>query len=171
MPWYRIFANHGPGHQSTTEYYHWHDKPLVTKEDRKEAWESVFDDPRYDWPIGDVELCERLPQHILDEKIVGFESSIDRAYKMLTVLRETPTKPVICVRYEINSDAPDSAITSGYQARLMNEPSVIGPKRQKKDEAVDALLQMFRRENRKVRKAKSGGIRYSRRSDYAVITR
>jgi hypothetical protein len=166
MPWYRIFANHGPGHQSSTEFYCWYEKPLDTKEKRKEAWETAFDDVRYDWPIGDVELVDKLPQHIHDEKIASFQLDIAHAYKMLGVLKDTLTKPVICVRFEVVPGGEN-----GYQARLMDKPDVVGPIKPKRDEAVDALLAVFRRENRKVFKAKKGATRYSRRSDYAVIAR
>jgi hypothetical protein len=177
MPWYRIFADHGPGHQSSTEFYRFYSAPLDTKQKRRDVWEEVFDDGRYDYPIGDVELCEKLPQHIYDEKVSGFHSSIEYATKMLDVMRKTETKPVIAVRLETfwavsKACNPRTAgMVTGFQARLLAEPTVVGPMKPKRDEAVNALLSIFRRENRKVRQAKKGATRYSRRSDYAVISR
>jgi hypothetical protein len=170
MPWYRIYANHGPGHQSSTEFYRWYEKPLDTKDKRKEAWEEEFA-YNYDWPIGDVELCDKLPQHIHDNKIKGFQSDIEHAHRMLDVLRGTPTKPVICVRFVVKPGLPGKKPTMGFQACLMSEPDVLGPMRPGKDEAVDALLSTFRRENRRVRQEKKGATRHSRRKDYAVIVR
>jgi hypothetical protein len=179
MPWYRIYASHGPGHQSSTEFYRYYSAVLDTKQKRKDAWDEAFDDGRYDWPIGDVELCERLPQHIHDEKVTGFESSIRHAYNMLEVLRKTDTKPVIAVRLEVKPPIKQGDTSfkqgdtsfSGFQARLLAEPTVLGPMKRTRDEAVDALLSVFRRENRKVMKAKKGATRYSRRKDYTVISR
>jgi len=168
MPWYRIFANHGPGHQSSTEFYCWYEKALDTKESRKDAWEESFE--RYDDAIGDVELVDRLPHHIREQKIEHCRAIIDHTRKMLSVLGNTLTKPVICVRFEIITHPSNPPVT-GYQARLMEEPNVRGPLKPKKDAAVDALLQMFRRENAKIRKVRKGATRYSRRSDYAVIVR
>ena len=166
MPWYRIFASYGPGHQSSDEHFRWYEKTLDTPA-AQEAWREIFEDGHYDWPVGGAELLAKLPQHIHDEKVNDFESSIDHAYKMLRVLRDTPTLPVICVRLEFTKTNKKT----GYQARLMAEPNVLGPIKNTRDEAVDALLEKFRREGRKVRREKKGAIRYSRRRDYAVIIR
>lgn len=170
MPWYRIFASHGPGHQSSTEFYRWYEQSLDTEEKKKAAWEAEFDNGHYfDWPIGDVELCGGLPQNIFEEKVEGFKSKIQYANRMLEVLRTTKVKPVIAVRFEIKPNG-GKPIT-GHQARLLAEPTVVGPMKPSRDEAVDALLSMFRRENRKIVKAKKGATRHSRRQDYAVIVR
>lgn len=176
MPWYRAFASHGPGHQSSTEFYRFYFDALDTKQKRKDAWDDAFDNGSYDCPCGDVELCEKLPQNVYDEKLAGFRSSIDYAHRMLEVMRNTPTKPVIAVRLETKVAVskpgnPTRAWVTGYQARLFAEPSVSGPLKPKREEAVNALLSMFRRENRKVLQAKKGATRHSRRRDYAVITR
>jgi hypothetical protein len=168
MPWYRIYASHGPGHQSSSEYYRYFAKSL-DKAGKKDAWDEIFDDGRHDWPIGDVELCERLPQNVYDEKIAGFQSSIEYANRMLEVMRKTDTKPVIAVRLEFKP-TPTGQQT-GFQARLLAEPAVLGPIKRTRGEAVNALLAVFRRENRKVRQAKKGATRYSRLRDYAVISR
>jgi hypothetical protein len=173
MPWYRIFASHGPGHQSSDEFYRWYETPLDTKEDKKNAWDVAFES--YDNATGDIELCDRLPHHIREEKIEDCRATIEHARRMLTVLGGTLTKPVICVRLEIvprkPSEKMDTGRDMGYQARLMAEPNVLGPIKPKKDEAVDALLSVFRRENRKIRRSRRGATRYSRRQDYAVIER
>jgi hypothetical protein len=176
MPWYRIFANHGPGHQSSTEFYRWYEEALATKQQREDAWEEAFGDGRYDWPIGDVELCDRLPHHIREQKIEGCRNTIEHARKMLNVLGNTLTKPVIAVKLVtevvgIDTVKGGNRVKTGFRARLLSEPTVEGPMRDKRDTAVDALLQRFRRENAKIRKARKGATRYSRRSDYAVIVR
>jgi hypothetical protein len=174
MPWYRIFANHGPGHQSSTEFYRWNDEPLTTKQQREDAWQEAFE--RYDDAIGDVELCDRLPHHIREQKIEGCRNTIEHARKMLNILGNTLTKPVIAVKLVTEPAGIDTVkgvnrFNTGFRARLLSEPSVEGPMRDKRDDAVDALLQRFRRENRKIRGARKGATRYSRRSDYAVIVR
>jgi hypothetical protein len=179
MPWYRIYADHGPGHQSSTEFYRWYSNPLDTKQKRKDAWEEWFDGScgQYDYPIGDVELVDRLPQHVYDEKVKAAHDAVSHAHSMMDILRKTQTKPVIAVRLETfwavsKATNPRTAgMVTGFQARLLAEPTVVGPLKKKRDEAVDALLSMFRRENRKIMKAKKGATRYSRKSDYAVISR
>lgn len=174
MPWYRIFANHGPGHQSSSEFYSFFEEPLTTKESRESAWQDAFD--RYDDAIGDVELVDKLPHHIREQKIEHCRAIIDHTRKMLSVLGNTLTKPVIAVKLVTEVVGIDTVkgvnrFTTGFRARLLSEPKVEGPLRDKRDAAVDALLQMFRRENAKIRKTRKGATRYSRRSDYAVITR
>src|SRR5271157_2547413 len=169
MPWYRIYAMHGPGHQSDSEFFRWYDAPL-TAGDKSDVFSDVFD--HYDDAIGDVELVAKLPQHIHDEKVSAAEASIQYGYKILGVLAKTETKPVIAVRYEIIAATKQGEKpTTGHQARLLAEPTVIGHLKPTRDQAVNSLLNVIRAANQRVVKAKKGATRYSKRSDYAVICR
>lgn len=165
MPWYRIYANHGPGHQSSTEFYRWFEKPLATKESRKDAWEGIFDDGRYDWPIGDVERVDRLPQHIYDEKVSGYWNSINHAKRMLTVLTNTKTMPVNAVRFEVVAPKkPGEKPVTGYRARCMPPTPIEGNLRPTRNGAILSLLS-------KLHVTKDGKSRRARKSDYVWITR
>jgi len=162
MPWYRIYANHGPGHQSSSEHYRFFEKPL-DKAGKKEAWHEIYDDGRHDWPIGDVELVDALPQHIHDSKVASTQASIQSANKMLKILSETKTKPVIAVRYEVTLREPGKKPETGYQARTLNG-SIIGAMKSTRDGAVRSLVA-------KLHVTEGGKTRKARKSDYAVIVR
>ena len=68
MPWYRIYASHGPGHQSNYEDYSYFERPLTTDAKRR-VWEGHAQS--LDCATGGVELARGLPAHILENKIVG----------------------------------------------------------------------------------------------------
>jgi hypothetical protein len=97
MPWYKIFCDSGPGHQSHHEFYHWEDKKL-TKQDKEYLWEEAFSDR--DWPIGDVILVNKLPLDYhkkmlsqIQEKIKSFKEDkkkeFSRLLARLNILRIT----------------------------------------------------------------------------------
>lgn len=153
MPWYRIFASFGPGHQSSSEHYRFFEKPL-DRAGKKDAWEELFDDGRHDWPIGDVELVDSLPQHIHEGKVESAHASIRSANKMLEILTKTKIKPVIAVRYEVTLRKPGEKPDTGYQARIL-DGHVLGPMKPTRDKAVNALLRKLK----------------AKKADYAVISR
>lgn len=117
MPWYRIFASHGPGHQSSSEHYRWFDKEL-DEQGRKDAWDEIFANERYDWPIGNVDKVKGLPAHILDGKLSNCRSEIEHAKKMIDVLQNTAIIPVIAVRLEFDhsSGKPESYYVARFYA-------------------------------------------------------
>jgi hypothetical protein len=85
MPWYKVFADHGPGHQSHTEFYTFERETL--KEDSREAlWQDHFDTGRYEWPIGGVKLVKKLPEQIRVSKLASYESKLKHDRFMLQVL-------------------------------------------------------------------------------------
>lgn len=57
MPWYKFHADHGPGHQSHTEFYRFYIEPL-DNESRKYVWDELFGDR--DWPIGGTRLVKNV---------------------------------------------------------------------------------------------------------------
>lgn len=93
MPWYKIFCNSGPGHQSYHEFFHWEDTPFTNKQ-KKDFWEDAFHDR--DYPIGKVVLLKALPADIRKFKIQQYERQrvdiVKRCDKLLSILRETPVK-------------------------------------------------------------------------------
>ena len=160
MPWYRIFANHGPGHQSSSEHYRFFAEPLRTKEQKKEAWEEIFASYDYDWPIGDVELVEKLPQHIHDQQVESFKRAVEHGHRMLDILANTKTKPVIAVRMEtevigINTVNGGNRVKTAYQARLLADEKVKGKLKPTREKAAAALIRQLK----------------GRKADYAVIIR
>lgn len=93
MPWYKVYCDSGPGHQSHHEFYHWEEKKL-TKAGKKDLWEESFQDR--DWPIGDVKMVKYLPHDVKDslilrtnERLVSVTKSSKR---LLEVLVGTPAK-------------------------------------------------------------------------------
>jgi hypothetical protein len=152
MPWYRIHANHGPGHQSSTEHYHYSKTP-INKVLQESMWHDYFDN--YDWPIGDCELVTSLPEHILASKIGCAKDTIKSQTAMLKVLRDTPSKPVIAVRiFFPNSFAGSKTPAPRFEARLWSNAAVtrVAPTR---DKAVRRLLRTLK----------------AKKKDYEVITR
>lgn len=145
MPWYLIYANHGPGHQSRSESYRYFEKPLKTRDEKRAVWEDEMG-TLYN-PIGKVLLVDGLPAHVLDSKMIGAQQSIEYYKKMLTVLASTRPIPVIAVRYECGT-------INAFQARLLNNEAVtaVGKTR---DKAVQALLRRLK----------------AKRKDYAVTSR
>lgn len=100
MPWYFVYANHGGGHMSHTEFYHWEDKKL-SKQELENLWHEYFDryDREYTWPIGAVRLLKKLP---IDVKKFRIESdkqklqSVQRSIRHeLAVLDQTPTSACV----------------------------------------------------------------------------
>lgn len=166
MPWYRIFASHGPGHQSSSEHYRWFEKEL-DKQGKEDAWEEIFANERYDWPIGDVEQVRGLPAHILEGKMSGCRSEIAHASKMLGVLQNTPIIPVIAVRLEFDhsSGKPESF----YEARFYL-PEAEGRGRGKTREL--AARNLVRQRNAAIRQRSAAkNARKMSVKDFAVIVR
>jgi len=145
MPWYRIHANHGPGHQSHMEFFDWFDKPL-DKKGRKAAWDNRFDTGRYDWPIGGVELMKGLPANVLEDKIAGAENSIKHCTRLLGILRErTASIPVILVQYNFDALRANDQKRS-FTARLWSDRTLLanGPSRK---QAVANLVRCLNKWN------------------------
>jgi hypothetical protein len=145
MPWYLIYANHGPGHQSRRESYLYFENPLKTRDQKKEIWECEMG-TLYD-PIGDVKEVAGLPAHMLKGRIAASKEAIAYHTRMLGILASTKTIPVIAVRYEFKP-------IDAFQARLLDNEEVRAEGKTR-DKAVNALL-------RKIK---------AKRKDYAVITR
>lgn len=87
MPWYKLEADHGPGHQSRTVKYVWRDEPMSMTEER-DAFEDAFDD--LNWPIGEVVKLGRLPKEVHPEMVERYERQGREASRMLKILVDTP---------------------------------------------------------------------------------
>lgn len=99
MPWYHIYASHGPGHQSSSGYYRWYDEKLSPDEE-KEIFEDLF--RGCDWPIGKVVLLKALPVDIKQSKIAEFtvrkKEVVEQCDKLLKILAVTPAKGCAHIR-------------------------------------------------------------------------
>jgi len=157
MPWYRIFANHGPGHQSSDEKFRYFDHVLTAKQ-RKEEWEEIFA-YNYNYPIGDVELLKGLPEHILTNKIQASKDGIDANKRMLLILAETQSIPVIAYKLDFDAMRVQGMNPTIYTARRLSDPSVTA-RGATKDKAVASLLRALRKSGKKVSKR-----------DFAIINR
>lgn len=96
MPWYKVYCDSGPGHQSHHEFYHWEEKKL-TREEQRELFEESFKDR--DWPIGDVKLLRFLPSDVKKAKITSVQGQlaaipeeIKRLKQFLEIINQTETK-------------------------------------------------------------------------------
>lgn len=144
MPWYKVFCDHGGGHQSHSEYYHWEDKKL-TKDDRRQIWEEAFND--LTWPIGDVILVSKLPLDYynkmlsgVQEKIKTFkEEKIKEYNKLLTrvvILKETEVGNCRHSNWRSDKDlivrCPDCNATRAYGKKWRKKKSCLTKKKSKK---------------------------------------
>lgn len=80
--WYRFYANHGPGHQSSSEFYKWLENG--TDEEMQECWEYFFGS--YEWPVGGWERVEKLPKDVVRTKLDHYQFQKDLAEKMIAIL-------------------------------------------------------------------------------------
>jgi hypothetical protein len=88
MPWYKIEANHGPGHQSHGVYYEWMEKP--TKQDKIDVFHKYFG--HTEWPEGSVRAVSKLPPKIAEQLANAYKTQLDHYKRLLRVLSKTPTK-------------------------------------------------------------------------------
>ena len=82
MPWYKIEADTGPGHQSHYTNYVWQDKRLTHKE-KVELFDDEFRDRE---AIGTIITVRRLPAKVRDHKIVMYKQRIENANRMIALL-------------------------------------------------------------------------------------
>ncbi len=89
MPWYKIEAHTGPGHQSRYLNYVWRDKRLAGQEAL-----LLFEDElehRTD-AVGSVVAVRRLPAKVRGQKIAMCRRCIEDANKMLAMLIPRPNR-------------------------------------------------------------------------------
>lgn len=155
MPWYRIYAHHGPGHQSNAEFYDFYEAKLNPGE-RQEAWRRRFEfNGNFDSPVGGVKLMKGLPAHILGYKIADTRYALRANATLLKVLKTTPAIPVIAVRLKFDAGKVS------FAARLLSDPTV-EIRGKTRTRAVRNLIDSLNKGNpRKV----------FRRKDFEVITR
>lgn len=89
MPWYKVEARTGPGHQSHYLNYLWQDKRLT----RQEALSLFEDELRHRAnPVGSVVAVRRLPAKVRDQKIAMYRGRIENASRMLAMLIPKPSR-------------------------------------------------------------------------------
>lgn len=88
--WYKVFARHGPGHQSSHTFYVPENHKLSRRELR-DLWENTFDS--YEYPIGNARSVKRLPSKELLYKIQSARGSIGWNRQVLANLLEMAAKP------------------------------------------------------------------------------
>jgi hypothetical protein len=84
MAWYKFEAQHGPGHQGYLVAYYWIEGS-PDKDDLKERWEDftcVMEDP-----VGHATKVKALPEDVRQQKINHYRFSMERAMKMLKILK------------------------------------------------------------------------------------
>ena len=86
MPWYRFYADHGPGHQGQTEKFAYYDESW-DEEDLQSEWDDWCQQNWLEDAIGDVELVKELPEEKRQEQIRKYRSRVQNAIKMLTILK------------------------------------------------------------------------------------
>jgi len=120
MSWYRVFASHGPGHQSSSEFFQFAAKKL-SAQGQKDLWHELFDGDSYDWLVGGVEHLNGLPEHVLASKKSDCSDSIKHANAMLAELRNTRSIPVIKTSWVFPYSADKS---KRFQAQLYSESNL-----------------------------------------------
>jgi len=88
MAWYRFIASHGPGHQSHSEEYQWLDNEALGEEINDKLLKELWDDwtEGYEWPIGKVELVDKLPEKAKQGLISKYKYEIEDAKEMLKII-------------------------------------------------------------------------------------
>jgi hypothetical protein len=89
MPWYRMKAQYGPGHQSGDFRYFWSGHRL-SHEEKQGVFENAYRE--HDWPIGCVRMVKALPKRVIERKIQHCEDGIKGAQQMLRILGRTPVR-------------------------------------------------------------------------------
>ena len=85
MPWYRLYADHGPGHQGQSEKYEFYGDGW-DEESLRELWQDWCHKDFLDDAIGDVELVKELPEKERQEQIEKYRNRIESDFKMLQIL-------------------------------------------------------------------------------------
>lgn len=87
MPWYRMEARHGPGHQGRDVEYEWSWEELSEPE-QKDAWVDWVTRNFWHESVGGVSPVEVLPQEVREEKIQYYRDLIEDAQEMLSILAQ-----------------------------------------------------------------------------------
>lgn len=125
MPWYKIEAQCGPGHQSHSVYYHFSRRRLKEPQ-RKELWSEKFEGR--DAACGKVIRVGTLPAGVHREMVESHTRGISYAQGMLEILENTPaeTKYRGYVILWTRGLAPHS---DGWSKKLSSEGFVVRTKK------------------------------------------
>ena len=88
MPWYKLTADHGPGHQSTTKEYFWVSRPL-SKGEKEDYFDYYCSD--MESPIAEIQMVKKLPEKVKKEQLDTMKTKIEYAKEIIKVLAKTET--------------------------------------------------------------------------------
>ena len=91
MPWYKISAQHGGGHQGYTYFYRWFDRRM-SKYEKESLWEDLFRNTNN--AIGNVEQVKTVPEYMVKRIRENCLSTIKHRKKLLKVLDKTKVIPI-----------------------------------------------------------------------------
>lgn len=87
MPWYKIYASHGAGHQGYDEEYEY-SKERLDKPEKELLWNAFVQKGGWFNCSGDVKYVRKLPEEIRLKKIKQYKDEISGCKRMLLVLRK-----------------------------------------------------------------------------------
>lgn len=117
MPWYRVEAWCGPGHQSHSVHYHFSLRRLKESQ-KKEIWDSEFEGR--DAACGKVVRIRALPAQEHRSMARSYLDSIEHAKGMLEILKNTPSLTVYR-GYRIRYTDGQGPHADGWSAKLAPE--------------------------------------------------
>ena len=88
MPWYRFHAIHGPGHQSTTEWYKWYNYSL-TNYDLDDVIGHYCNANYLRNYIAVMRLVHKLPANVHANMLKGAVSNVKGARRALKAVKDT----------------------------------------------------------------------------------
>jgi len=92
--WFKVYANHGGGHQGYTEEFVWRDE-RPSKDEREYMWNEMIEGNRMNNAIGSVKLVRVLPEKVRLEKIERCKGQIVHAQAMLKILGAPVLEPFV----------------------------------------------------------------------------
>lgn len=124
MPWYKIEAWCGPGHQSHSVYYHFSRRRLKGPQ-KKELWEAKFEGR--DAALGKVIRVNTLPAQVHQSKVFDYALTVSHAQGMLEILENTPAETKYR-GYSIFFARGDQRHADSWSTRLAHEGFVVRQK-------------------------------------------
>ena len=92
--WFKVYADHGGGHQSYTEEYVWRTQRPPAYE-REEMWKDMVNRNYLSNALGGVRLVRKLPEEVRLEKIERFKREIVYSMEMLKILGAPVLEPFV----------------------------------------------------------------------------
>lgn len=92
MGWVQIHISHGPGHQSSTDYYRYFNafKGMSIKDQVEEFAEEMVNCNYMDWPCMEWKSIRKLPASIHKDRMEDLRHTVKSAKASLELLKKTP---------------------------------------------------------------------------------